>query len=91
MALEGGDAVIGTGLAGAIAKARKRAYGSKYNVRADARGLNEEAAAIIEYLVANTEVSVNVTVDDGILVETPDTIHGDTTDTGTGTGVGTIS
>ena len=91
MALEGGDAVRGTGLAGAIAAARKKAYGNRYSVMADARGLDEEAAAIIEYLVANTEVSVNVTVADGIPVETPDTLTGETTDTGTGAGTGTIS
>jgi len=58
MALDAGDAVEGTGLAGAIAAARKEAYGKKYSVKDDAAGINLEAAAIIDYLVANTEVLV---------------------------------
>lgn len=58
MALEAGDAVGGTGLAGAIAAARKEAYGGKYSVKDDANGINKEAKAIIDYLVANTEVTV---------------------------------
>lgn len=58
MALEAGDAVEGTGLAGALAAARKEAYGNDYSVKDDAKALNLEAKAIIEYLVANTEVSV---------------------------------
>lgn len=58
MALEGGDAVSGSGLAGAIAAARKEAYGRNYSVKDDAYGLNLEAQAIIDYLVANTNVVV---------------------------------
>ena len=58
MALVPGDAVKGLGLAGAIANARKEAYGSKYNVKNDAKAINLEAAAIIDYLVANAEVLV---------------------------------
>ena len=58
MALEAGDAVRGTGLAGAWARARRKAYGKRYKVEDDARGLNLEAQAIIDYLVENTEVVV---------------------------------
>jgi len=58
MALEAGDAMKGTGLAGAIAEARKKAWGKKYPLKDDAKAINLEAAAIIEYLVANTEVEV---------------------------------
>ncbi len=58
MALEAGDALLGTGLAGAIAAARKEAWGKSYRVEKDAPALNKEAAAIIDYIVANAEVSV---------------------------------
>jgi len=58
MALEAGSAEEGTGLAGAIAAARKKAYGRLYKVKDDARSIDMEAAAIIDYLVANTEVEV---------------------------------
>lgn len=58
MALDPGDAMQGTGLAGAIAAARKKAYGAKYKAKEDAKAINEEAAAIIDYLVTNTEVAV---------------------------------
>jgi len=58
MSLDAGDAIKGTGLAGAIAGARKEAYGKMYSVKDDARGINLEAAAIIDYLVNNTEVAV---------------------------------
>lgn len=58
MALEAGDAIDGTGLAGAIAGARKEAYGPSYPLKDDAKAINLEAAAIIDYLIANTEVEV---------------------------------
>lgn len=58
MALEVGDAVKGTGLAGAIARARKKAYPEGYNPHMD-KLVNLEAKAIIEYLVENTEVTVD--------------------------------
>ncbi len=58
MALEAGDAVRGTGLAGAIAASRREAWGKSYRVEKDAPALNKEAAAIINYIVANAEVSV---------------------------------
>jgi len=58
MALEAGDALEGTGLAGAIAAARVEAYGKKYPLDKDADAINLEAAAIIDYLVTNTEVAV---------------------------------
>lgn len=58
MALEAGDAVLGTGLAGVIAGARKEAYGPKYSLKMDAKAINLEAAAIIAYFVVNTEVEV---------------------------------
>lgn len=58
MALEAGDALQGTGLAGAIASARKEAYGRKYSLKDDAPGINAEAEAIVDYLVANIEVEV---------------------------------
>jgi len=58
MALEVGDAIAGTGLAGAIGRARKEAWGSKYPLNKDAKAINLEAQAIIDYLVANTEVEV---------------------------------
>jgi len=58
MALEAGDAIEGTGLAGKIAEARKEAWGKKYPLKDDANAINLEAAAIIDYLVANTEVLV---------------------------------
>ena len=58
MTLEAGDAINGVGLAGQIAAARKEAYGKKYPLKDDAKAINLEAAAIIDYLVANTEVTV---------------------------------
>jgi len=58
MALEAGDAVKGEGLAGAIANARKEAWGKKYPLKDDAKAINAEAKAIVDYLVANTEVTV---------------------------------
>lgn len=58
MAIEGGDAAEFTGLAGAIAMARKEAYGDAYDAGKDAKGLNAEAKAIVDYLVANIEVAV---------------------------------
>lgn len=58
MALDAGDAIAGTGLAGAIAKARKQAWGKKYPLSKDAKAINLEAQAIIDYLIANTEVLV---------------------------------
>lgn len=58
MTLEAGDAIQNTGLAGAIAAARKEAWGSRYPLSKDARAINLEAAAIIDYIVANTEVVV---------------------------------
>lgn len=62
MTLEVGDAMEGTGLAGAIATARKNAWGKKYPVGKDAKAINLEAQAIIDYFVANTDVTVtNVT------------------------------
>jgi len=58
MALEVGDAVDGTGLAGAIAAGKKEAYGDTYSVKDDAAGVNAMAAAIIDYFVENAEVTV---------------------------------
>jgi len=58
MTIEAGDAIKGTGLAGAIATARKEAWGKKYPLKKDAKAINLEAAAIVNYLVANTEVTV---------------------------------
>lgn len=58
MALDAGSAIKGTGLAGAIAGARKEAYGKRYKVKDDAPAIDLEAAAIVDYLVANTEVEV---------------------------------
>lgn len=82
MALEGGSALEGTGLAGAIAAARKSVYGKKYRLKDDAASIDAEAQAIVDYLVANAEVVVTagipVTVNTG-------TGEGETTDVGTGT------
>lgn len=58
MSLDAGNAMQNTGLAGAIATARKEAWGKKYPLKDDAKAINLEAAAIIDYLVANTEVLV---------------------------------
>jgi hypothetical protein len=58
MTLEGGNAVKGTGLAGAIARARKQAYPEGYVSSRDPL-VNLESKAIIDYLKANgsTEAS----------------------------------
>lgn len=58
MALEAGDAIKGEGLAGAIANARKEGWGPDYKVEIEAKTINLEAAAIIDYLITNTEVEV---------------------------------
>jgi hypothetical protein len=59
MALIAGDAVAGTGLAGALAAAYKKAYpGAK--IRDMAKGLNAQAEAIITYLLANADIAVSV-------------------------------
>jgi hypothetical protein len=58
MALIAGSAETGEGLAGAIANARKEAYGDKYKLKDDAKAIDLEAAAIIDYLVSNAEVEV---------------------------------
>lgn len=54
MALQAGNAVKGTGLAGAIAKARKKGY-PNYDPSKD-KAINHEAEAIVDYLVDNIEV-----------------------------------
>lgn len=103
MALEVGDPVRGTGLAGAIAAARRKAFPKTYNPAKDPL-VKLEAEAIINYLKGNMEVHVTVDTgtgegqvdDDGVTVST---ITGDgsindpgvTVDTGTGEGTGTIT
>lgn len=57
MALEVGDAELGTGLAGALAAARKEAW-KDAKIKDMAKSCNADAKAIIEYLLANAEVSV---------------------------------
>lgn len=52
MTLEGGNAVKGTGLAGAIARARRIGYPKTYTPGNDPL-VNPESAAIVEYLVVN--------------------------------------
>jgi len=52
MTLEGGNAVKGTGLAGAIARARKKAYPEGYVSSKDPL-IDLESKEIIDYLVAN--------------------------------------
>lgn len=59
MVLEVGDPVKGTGLAGAIANARRKAFPKEYNPAKDPL-VKLEAKAIIDYLVENMEVSVQV-------------------------------
>ncbi|MFA4971263.1 MAG: hypothetical protein WC683_01535 [bacterium] len=48
MAIDEGDAVRGTGLAGLIARYRREAYGPAYNLARDAAGVDELARAIAE-------------------------------------------
>jgi len=57
MALEVGSARDGTGLSGAIAAARKKAFPKTYNPARDPL-VEKEAQAIIDYLVENIEVHV---------------------------------
>lgn len=66
MAIEAGNAIEGTGLAGAIAKARRESWGKDYDVRKD-RGVNAEAKAIVDYLVANVEVTVDTETGEGTI------------------------
>ena len=54
MVLEVGDPVEGTGLAGAIAAARKKAFPQTYNPSKDPL-VKLEAEAIINYLVENQD------------------------------------
>jgi len=58
MALDAGDAVKGTGLAGLISKYRKEAYGPSYSVSKDASGVNALAKAIVEHITGAAEVEV---------------------------------
>jgi len=53
MTIEAGDAINGTGLAGAIADARKEAYGKKYPLKDDAKAINLESEALVAQLVAS--------------------------------------
>jgi hypothetical protein len=53
MTMEGGNAVKGTGLAGAIARARKRAYPEGYVASKDPL-VNLESKEIVDYFSANT-------------------------------------
>lgn len=73
MALEAGNAVKGTGLAGAIAAARRKAYPGLYNPKKDPV-VDLEAEAIISYLKENMEVHIPAITatgavgDDGVTV-----------------------
>ena len=82
MTLIAGDAVKGTGLAGAIAKARKKAFPAGYDPRKD-KSVNLEAKAIIDYFVDNAVINTTVTVEEapgGVPLVPP----------GIGTGEGTL-
>lgn len=59
MALEVGDPVRGTGLAGAIAAVRKEAFPKTYNPAKDPL-VKKEAKALIDYIIENMEISVQV-------------------------------
>ena len=58
MALDAGSAISGEGLAGLIAQKKKEAIGKNYKLADDAPQVDALAQAIVDYLVANTEVSV---------------------------------
>lgn len=58
MALEAGSAKNGTGLAGALADAMSEAFGGDFDAKQAREGLDAMAKAIVEYIVANAEVSV---------------------------------
>lgn len=79
MALEVGDPVKGTGLSGAIAAVRKRAFPKTYKPGKDPL-VKKEAEAIINYFKENAEIEVEVDVQ----VNTG-------TGVGTGEGSGTLS
>ena len=57
MALEGGSGIGGTGLAGEIAKARKSKF-KAYDVSKDST-LDAEAKAIVDYFIANADLTVD--------------------------------
>ena len=59
MAMEAGDATAGTGLAGAIAAKMSATFGKDFDVKKAAAGLNAMAAAVVEYIQANAEVSLS--------------------------------
>jgi len=65
MTLEGGNAIKGTGLAGEIAKARKKKY-PDYDPSKD-KTLDGEAKAIIDYLIENTVVQVDTGSGTGVI------------------------
>jgi len=65
MALEAGNAVEGSGLAGALARARKEGY-PDYDPSKD-QAVDREAKAIVDYLVANTEVTVDTETGEGTI------------------------
>lgn len=65
MALSGGNAIRGEGLAGAISRARKKKY-PKYDPAKD-KGLDEESRAIVEYLINNIEVYVDPDTGQGVI------------------------
>jgi hypothetical protein len=77
MALEVGDPIKGTGLSGAIAAVRKKAFPKTYNPARDPL-IKPEAAAIINYLIENMEVNIpsliaSGTVTNGSVTVDPDT------------------
>lgn len=64
MVLEVGDPVKGTGLAGAIATVRKKAFPKTYNPEKDPL-IKKEAEALINYIKENMVVSVQVNLETG--------------------------
>lgn len=97
MALSVGEALLGTGLAGAIHDAGEAEFGPFFNkdTRLNSARYSEVLAkAIIEYLVANTEVNTTVTTTVNTDVETTVVLGvgtGTGEGTGSGSGTGTIS
>lgn len=59
MALVAGDAVVGTGLAGAIADKLEEKFGiAEYRRVLSSKAVNAIAEAVVEYVTANAEVTV---------------------------------
>lgn len=68
MTLKVGKAIRGTGLAGAMAKARKAAYPNSYFPEKD-KLVELEAKAILGYLMENMEVEVDTGTGKGVILD----------------------